>query len=87
MAIRGSMARVSTANGPSFPHEALAFIQATQAKVWEKLEALHGAQTGDRVLESLCKWLDTTARWPPCATASSASAGRCASPSSARPTA
>jgi type I restriction enzyme R subunit len=42
-----------------FPTEALAFIQATQAKVWEKLEALHGEQTGVRVLESLCKWLDT----------------------------
>ncbi|MFZ1575871.1 MAG: type I restriction endonuclease [Chromatiaceae bacterium] len=42
-----------------FPDEALAFIQATQAKVWEKLEALHGEQTGARVLEALCKWLDT----------------------------
>jgi len=42
-----------------FPSEALAFIQATQAKVWEKLESLHGEQTGERVLESLCKWLDT----------------------------
>jgi len=42
-----------------FPTEALAFIQGTQAKVWEKLKALHGAQTGNRVLESLCKWLDT----------------------------
>lgn len=42
-----------------FPGEALTFIQATQAKVWEKLEALHGEQTGERVLESLCKWLDT----------------------------
>lgn len=42
-----------------FPAEALAFIQATQTKVWEKLEALHGNQTGVRVLESLCKWLDT----------------------------
>lgn len=42
-----------------FPDEALEFIRATQAKVWEKLEALHGEQTGDRVLESLCKWLDT----------------------------
>ena len=30
-----------------------------QIKIWEKLEALHGAQTGERVLESLCKWLDT----------------------------
>jgi len=42
-----------------FPGEALAFIQATQAKVWGKLEALHGGQTGERVLEALCKWLDT----------------------------
>ncbi|KFB66763.1 type I restriction endonuclease [Candidatus Accumulibacter vicinus] len=42
-----------------FPDEALDFIRATQAKVWEKLTALHGEQTGTRVLESLCKWLDT----------------------------
>jgi len=42
-----------------FPAEALEFIRTTQAKVWEKLEALHGEQTGDRVLESLCKWLGT----------------------------
>lgn len=42
-----------------FPDEALDFIRATQGKVWEKLEALHGEQTGARVLESLCKWLDT----------------------------
>ncbi len=32
-----------------FPDESLAFIQTTQAKVWEKLEALHGEQTGARV--------------------------------------
>lgn len=42
-----------------FPAEALSFIQATQAKVWDKLEALHGEQTSARVLEALCKWLDT----------------------------
>jgi type I restriction enzyme R subunit len=42
-----------------FPAEALTFIQTTQTNVWEKLEALHGEQTGVRVLESLCKWLDT----------------------------
>lgn len=42
-----------------FPTETLGFIQATQAKAWEKLAALHGTQTGARVLESLCKWLDT----------------------------
>jgi type I restriction enzyme R subunit len=42
-----------------FPNEALEFIRATQTKVWAKLEALHGEQTAARVLESLCKWLDT----------------------------
>ncbi|EJM67834.1 helicase, type I site-specific restriction-modification system restriction subunit [Pseudomonas sp. GM50] len=42
-----------------FPEEALAFIRTTQAKVWGKLEALNGEHTGARVLESLCKWLDT----------------------------
>jgi type I restriction enzyme R subunit len=42
-----------------FSDEALAFIRANQTKVWDKLEALHGEQTSARVLESLCKWLDT----------------------------
>lgn len=42
-----------------FPGEVLAFVQATQTNVWEKLEALHGEKTGERVLEALCKWLDT----------------------------
>ncbi len=42
-----------------FPDEALAFIRETQAKTWEKLEALHGAETDERVLQALCKWLDT----------------------------
>lgn len=42
-----------------FPNEALIFIQETQGKIWEKLEALHGDKTGERILESLCKWLDT----------------------------
>lgn len=42
-----------------FPAEVLTFIQGTQGKVWEKLKTLHGEQTGARVLESLCKWLDT----------------------------
>lgn len=42
-----------------FPEEALAFIRATQGKVWDKLQALHGEQASARVLESLCKWLDT----------------------------
>ncbi|RMX10990.1 type I restriction endonuclease subunit R [Vandammella animalimorsus] len=42
-----------------FPKEALAFIRATQGATWDKLAAVHGEQTGVRVLESLCKWLDT----------------------------
>jgi type I restriction enzyme R subunit len=41
-----------------FASEALAFIKSTQSGVWQKLEALHGTQTDERVLESLCKWLD-----------------------------
>ena len=40
-----------------FPVEVLAFIQSTQGEIWEKLETLHGEQTGERILESLCKWL------------------------------
>jgi type I restriction enzyme R subunit len=42
-----------------FAAEVLAFIQVTQSKVWGKLEALHGDQTGERILLSLCKWMDT----------------------------
>jgi type I restriction enzyme R subunit len=42
-----------------FPEEALAFIRTTQPQLWSKLEALHGEQTGPRVLEALCKWLDS----------------------------
>ena len=41
-----------------FPEEALAFIQTTQSTSWQKLDTLHGEQTGERVLESLCKWLN-----------------------------
>jgi type I restriction enzyme R subunit len=42
-----------------FPEEALAFIRSTQPQIWSKLEASHGEQTGPRVLEALCKWLDS----------------------------
>lgn len=42
-----------------FPDEALTFIRETQPKTWEKLEALHGSATGERVLQALSKWLDT----------------------------
>lgn len=42
-----------------FPAEALAFIRETQEKTWGKLETLHGDETGERVLQALCKWLNT----------------------------
>ena len=41
-----------------FPEVALAFIRETQPKEWGKLEALHGAKTGELVLADLCKWMD-----------------------------
>ena len=41
-----------------FPEVALDFIRSTQEKTWNKLEALHGDKTGERVLEALCKWMD-----------------------------
>ncbi len=43
-----------------FPDEALTFIRETQAKTWEKLEALHGAETGERDDRSRAlKWPNT----------------------------
>lgn len=42
-----------------FPEVALNFIRNTQTKTWEKLQTLHGDQTSERVLEALCKWMDT----------------------------
>ncbi|KPV54318.1 type I restriction endonuclease subunit R, partial [Kouleothrix aurantiaca] len=42
-----------------FPNIALQFIQATQPKEWAKLEALHGPNTPARVLDDLCKWMNT----------------------------
>jgi type I restriction enzyme R subunit len=42
-----------------FPEVALAFIRETQPKEWARLEALHGAQTGEQILADLCKWMDT----------------------------
>ena len=42
-----------------FPDVALDFIQHTQPTAWAKLEALHGENTGERVLLDLCKWMDT----------------------------
>lgn len=41
-----------------FPETVLAFIRETQPTEWAKLEALHGAKTGEQVLADLCKWLD-----------------------------
>src|SRR5215510_8606469 len=42
-----------------FPEAVLAFIRATQPKEWARLEALHGAKTGEQILSDLCKWMDT----------------------------
>jgi len=39
-----------------FPANVLEFIRETQSKEWAKLEALHGAKTGEQVLIDLCKW-------------------------------
>ena len=36
----------------------LAFIRETQPKGWAKLDALHGAKTGEQVLGDLCKWME-----------------------------
>jgi len=41
-----------------FPDVALDFIRETQPDEWAKLEALHGAATGEQVLADLCKWMD-----------------------------
>jgi type I restriction enzyme R subunit len=41
-----------------FPDVALDFIRETQPAEWAKLEALHGAKTGEQVLADLCKWMD-----------------------------
>jgi type I restriction enzyme, R subunit len=41
-----------------FPPIVLDFIRETQPKQWERLEALHGARTGEQVLTDLCKWMD-----------------------------
>jgi type I restriction enzyme R subunit len=42
-----------------FPANVLEFVRETQPKEWSKLEALHGAKTGEQVLLDLCKWMDT----------------------------
>ena len=42
-----------------FPEVVLDFIRTTQAKAWAKLESLHGEKTADRVLQDLCKWMDS----------------------------
>jgi type I restriction enzyme R subunit len=41
-----------------FPETVLAFIRETQPSEWAKLEALHGAKTGEQVITDLCKWMD-----------------------------
>jgi len=41
-----------------FSEPVLAFIRETQPTEWAKLEALHGAKTGEQILTDLCKWMD-----------------------------
>ena len=41
-----------------FPKESIAFIQATQKQIWDKLEILHGDKTGERIIAALGKWMD-----------------------------
>lgn len=41
-----------------FPGVVLDFIRETQPKEWAKLEALHGAKTGEQIIGDLCKWMD-----------------------------
>ena len=41
-----------------FPEIVLQFIRETQPNEWAKLEALHGAKTGEQILMDLCKWMD-----------------------------
>lgn len=45
--------------GAVFPEVVLAFIRETQPDEWKRLEAAHGAHTGEQVLADLCKWMDT----------------------------
>lgn len=42
-----------------FPNTVTAFIQQTQPKEWDKLEALLGERTREQVLTDLCKWMDS----------------------------
>jgi type I restriction enzyme R subunit len=42
-----------------FPDVVLTFIQQTQPKEWNRLDALLGYQTGSQVLADLTKWMDT----------------------------
>src|SRR5580658_8974077 len=42
-----------------FPDAVLTFIQQTQPKEWNRLDALLGYQTGSQVLADLTKWMDT----------------------------
>jgi len=41
-----------------FAEVVLGFIRKTQPKQWEKLEVLHGAKTGERIIHDLCSWMD-----------------------------
>lgn len=42
-----------------FPNVILDFIRTSQPKEWQKLESLLGDNTGQQILNDLCKWMDT----------------------------
>ncbi len=41
-----------------FKYEVIAFLQASQPKKWEKISAIHGADTDNRIIQRLYKELD-----------------------------
>ena len=57
-----------------FPAGVVAFLQATQPKLWEEMQALHGAGLESLLINALVKELDSRARCTSCATASSSTA-------------
>ncbi len=52
----------------TFPWTVLSFIQETQPKEWDKLEALHGDKTGEQILKIATRTSRSSsssgARWP-----------------------
>jgi type I restriction enzyme R subunit len=56
--VQGLTAKDYDAERALFPKDILGFVQATQAKIWERLEALNQGKAGDVLLDCLAKELD-----------------------------